>query len=351
MASIRVIVMLVLALTLGLALPVAAQPLTSADLATGVFGGGPFVEQLCESLIRRLLPRACFTDVEGVAGNNTALGGGALGSNTTGSENTAVGFDALQSNTTGNSNTATGLGALSANTTGGNNTATGLQALLINTTGNNNTATGLLALSTNTTGSNNTALGFFAGLQVTTGNNNIHIGNQGTLADTALIRIGTAGTQTATFIAGINGVNIGMGAPVLVNADGQLGTMMSAAGFKEGIEDLGEGSRRLLGLRPVRFRYQPQHDDPSRPVQYGLVAEEVAAVFPELVYPGPDGAPYSVRYHLLSVLLLNELQRQEREWRAEKVEAAARFEAQQAQLDELRSQVRALIGGRAAVRD
>jgi hypothetical protein len=111
MASIRVIVMLVLALTLGLALPVAAQPLTSADLATGVFGGGPFVEQLCESLIRRLLPRACFTDVEGVAGNNTALGGGALGSNTTGSDNTAVGADALQSNTEGSENTAVGANA------------------------------------------------------------------------------------------------------------------------------------------------------------------------------------------------------------------------------------------------
>jgi Chaperone of endosialidase len=83
-----------------------------------------------------------------------------------------------------------------------------------------------------------------------------------------------------------------MGAPVLVNANAQLGTMMSAADFKEGIEDLGEDSRRLLGLRPVRFRYKPLHDDPSRPLQYGLVAEEVGEVFPELVYPGPAGAPF-----------------------------------------------------------
>jgi hypothetical protein len=99
--------------------------------------------------------------------------------------------------------------------------------------------------------------------------NNIHIGSVGTTTDTALIRIGTVGTQTATFIAAINGVNIGLGATVLVNANGQLGTIMSAAGFKEGIEDLGEGSLRLLGLPPVRFRYKPQHDDPSRPCSTG----------------------------------------------------------------------------------
>jgi hypothetical protein len=178
---------------------------------------------------------------------------------------------------------------------------------------------------------------------VTTGSNNIHIGNTGTAADNALIRIGTAGNHASTFIAAINGVNIGMGATVLVNANGQLGTIMSAAGFKEGIEDLGEGSRGLLGPRPVRFRYKLQHDDPSRPLQDGLVAEEVAEVFPELVYPGPDGAPYSVRYHLLSVLLLNELQRPERE--------IAELHSRLQELDDLRSQVRALIGGRAAVKE
>jgi Chaperone of endosialidase len=293
---------------------ISVQPLTTTHLVIDVYG--------------------YFTDVEELAGQNTALGAGALSSDTTGFNNTALGFIALLNNTEGANNTATGVAALGSNTTGGGNTATGVSALVNNTTGNRNIA-----------------LGATAGANVTTGNDNIHIGNVGVDTDTGLIRIGTAGTQTATFIAGINGVNIGMGAPVLVNANGQLGTPMSASGFKEGIEDLGEGSRSVLRLRPVRFRYKPQHDDPSRPVQYGLVAEEVAQVFPELVYPGPDGAPSSVRYHLLSVLLLNELQRQEREWRAEKVETAARFEAQQAQLDELRAQVRALIGGRAAVRD
>jgi hypothetical protein len=106
MASIRVFMTLVLALTFGLALPVAAQPLRGTDLVTGLFGGGPFVEQLCESLLRRLCPRPIVGGEEGES--NTALGAGALGSNTTGSENTAVGGDALGSNTTGIGNTATG---------------------------------------------------------------------------------------------------------------------------------------------------------------------------------------------------------------------------------------------------
>jgi hypothetical protein len=301
-----------------------------------------------------------FADVEVLAGSNTALGAGALSSNTTGTNNTATGAMALQNNTTGDDNTALGVGALNANTTGIDNTALGFGALLFNATGFQNTATGGFALFSNTTGAGNTAMGVTALRSNTTGNTNVALGVQALfnnttgLSNTAIgfnagvnvttgnnnIHIGTVGTQTATLIAGIAGVNIGMGATVLVNANGQLGTIMSAAGFKEGIEDLGEDSRRLLGLRPVRFRYKPQHDDPSRPLQYGLVAEEVAAVFPELVYPGPDGAPYSVRYHLLSVLLLNEVQRQER-----------RFEAQQQEIDELRAQVRALVGGKAAVRE
>jgi Chaperone of endosialidase len=344
---------------------VSAQPFTTTELVVDVYGYFIDVEELADQNTA-LGDGALANITRGI--RNTATGVNALASNTTGGGNVATGFQALNSNTSGDNNTATGPRALFSNTTGVSNTATGAGALFSNTTGEENTALGDGALSSNTTGLGNTAVGFTAlvgnttgnlnialgtgaGFNVTTGSNNIHIYDAGTDADNALIRIGTAGTQTATFIAGINGVNIGMGAPVLVNANGQLGTMMSAAGFKEGIEDLGEGSRRLLGLRPVRFRYKPQHDDPSRPLQYGLVAEEVAEVFPELVYPGPDGAPSSVSYHLLSVLLLNELQRQEREWRAEKAKAAARFEAQQAQLDELRAQVRALIGGRAAVRE
>jgi hypothetical protein len=204
-----------------------------------------------------------FTDVEVLAGQNTALGAEALNSITTGLANTALGFRALLVNTTGLANTATVS-----------------QALTNNTTGFNNTAMGTIALMQNTTGINNIAIGFSAGSFVRTGRDNIHIGNTGADGDANLIRIGAVGAQTSTFIAGINGVNVGMGATVLVNANGQLGTIMSAARFKEGIKDLGEDSRRLLGLRPVRFRYKPQHDDPSRPLQYGLVAERWPKSFP-----------------------------------------------------------------------
>ena len=130
-----------------------------------------------------------------------------------------------------------------------------------------------------------------------------------------------------------------------------LGILASAARFKEDVTPLDDDSRRLFALRPVRFHYKAPYDDRAQSLQYGLIAEQVAEVFPELVHHDADGAPYSVRYHLLSVLLLNELQRQERERQEEKAQAAARFEAQQAQLDELRAQVRALIGSKAAVKE
>jgi hypothetical protein len=327
MASIRVIVTLVLALTLGLALPVAALPLGGTDLLTGVFGGSPFVEQLCESLLRSLCSRRIVGGEEReLAGANTALGDGALESNTTGIDNTAVGVDALESNTTGSSNTAVGV-----------------DALQINTTGDDNTALGSAALSDNTTGGNNTALGFLAGLSVTTGNNNIHIGNQGTDGDTALIRIGTVGTHTATFIAGIAGQTSPSGLAVLVNGAGHLGTTTSSRRAKDEIRDMGVASDGVLKLRPVTFRYKPEHDDGARLAQYGLIAEEVAEIFPELVVLDKDGQPSGVRYHVLPAMLLNELQRQQREI----VELRAKVQ----ELDELRAQVRALIGGRAAIRE
>jgi hypothetical protein len=351
MASTRVILTLVLALTLGLALPVAPQPLTSADLATGVFGGGAFVKQLCESPFRRLLPEVCLTDVEEeTAGANTALGDGALQSNTTGSGNTAVGVDALESNTTGSSNTAIGADALQINTTGSGNTAVGDAALSNNTTGSNNTAVGLDALSANTTGNNNTAMGFLAGLNVQTGSNNIHIGNQGDAADTALIRIGTEGVHANTFIAGISGQTSPSGVAVLVNFAGHLGTTTSSRRAKDEIRDMGVASDGVLKLRPVTFRYKPEHDDGARLAQYGLIAEEVAEIYPELVVRDKDGQPSGVRYHVLPAMLLNELQRQERRLEAQEREIAG-LRAKTQEMDELRAQVRAIAGGKAAVRE
>ena len=259
---------------------------------------------------------------------NTATGALALQNNTTGSRNTATGVQALLNNTTGAANTATGSAALQMNLTGQGNTAAGAAALrnttsgrentamgnaaLFQNTGNNNTAAGSQALLMSTTGSNNIAIGFAAGLNVTTGSNNIHIGNQGLPADTALIRIGTEGTQTATFIAGISGVPV-TGVPVMVDGNGQLGVdAASSRRVKDDIRDMDDASAGLGKLRPVTFRYKAEPATGPRPIEYGLIAEEVAEIYPELVVLDKDGQPAGVRYHVLPAMLLNELQRQQR---------------------------------------
>jgi len=277
-----------------------------------------------------------------VAGtNNTAVGALALGANTTGSDNTALGHNALGAHRTGGaSNTAVGSNALGANTSGSSNTALGDDALsATNTTFGSfdNTAVGKSALGGLTEGSGNIALGLNAGLGIIGGFDNIYIGNVGPIGgiETGRIRIGSLGRQVATFIAGISGVTSSGGAGVFVNASGQLGTLTSSARFKEGIQDLGQTSRRLLRLRPVQFRYKPEYDDGSRLVQYGLIAEEVAKDFPELVLYRPSGEPETVRYHLLTPLLLNELQRQEREL----TELRQALAAQAAALADLRAEL------------
>jgi hypothetical protein len=242
---------------------------------------------------------------------NTAVGSGALGQTTTACCNTATGALALGGLNTGAANTATGYLALANNTSGIQNTAVGLSALSSNTGGANNTAIGSLALN-GATGNSNIAVGAFAGASVTTGDNNIHVGHPGTAADADTIRLGQS--QSQTFVAGIFGatVDAGSGVPVLVDANGQLGTIVSSRRFKEGIEPVGPEAAAVLGLRPVTFRYRPEMDPAGRR-QYGLIAEEVAELIPELAVYGRAGEPYSVRYDVLSVLLLAELQKQQRE--------------------------------------
>lgn len=161
----------------------------------------------------------------------------------------------------------------------------------------------------NTTGSHNLAFGFAAGSNLTTGSNNIEIGNTGMAAETNAIRIGTQGTQTQTYIAGISGAPVS-GVDVLVAANGRLGVALSSARYKRDILDMGAQSGRLMKLRPVTFRYK---QDPQGIKQYGLVAEEVEQVYPELVTYGTDGKLETVRYQQLIPMLLNELQRQHRE--------------------------------------
>ena len=236
---------------------------------------------------------------------DTATGSSALYSNTTGSGNTAMGSNTLFNNTTGKFNTAIGAAALSANVKGHENTASGVQALYFNTTGTRNVANGHNALYTNTTGSSNIAVGAFAGYALTTGNNNIDIGNSGAPGDSGTIRIGANQNHRATFIGGISGSTIANGVGVIIDATGHLGTVVSSARFKDGIKPMDKASEAILSLRPVTFRYKHQFDPDGIP-QFGLVAEQVEKVNPNLVSRDEQGKPYTVRYEAVNAMLLNE---------------------------------------------
>ena len=250
--------------------------------------------------------------------NNTAVGHTALAVNTTGGSNSAFGEDALLSNETGFRNSAFGEDALRSNVTGSTNTAVGQDALRSSTTGSANTAVGEDALLANTAGSNNIAVGRLAGASLAVAaSNNILIGHNGSGVDlgTPEIRIGVHGLQEETRIAGIVNSSLATAIPVVVQSDGRLGISASSRRFKEDVRDMGEVGDKLSKLRPVRFRFkQGESDTGERPLEYGLIAEEVAEVLPELVPLDAEGKPYAVRYDLLSSLLLSELQRQRQEY-------------------------------------
>jgi Chaperone of endosialidase len=319
----------------------------------------------------------------GYPGNNTAEGTNALFNLTTGANNTAVGFDALISNTTGNNNTATGIGALGSNTigndntangfgallhdtTGSDNTALGFEALLVNTTGFQNTANGWRALFANTTGFHNTADGFIALSSNTTGNHNTADGDEALTGNTTgnsnttcgahslihnttgsgntvlgfdtgnsiitannVICIGEnvagANVSNSCFIGNIFGSTSANGVAVFVNSNGGLGTMTSSARFKDQIKPMDKASETLYSLKPVAFRYK-QEIDPKRTPQFGLVAEDVEEVNPDLVVRDKEGEPYSVRYDQVNAMLLNEFLKEHRAFieerrKVEKLEA------------------------------
>ena len=176
-------------------------------------------------------------------------------------------------------------------------------------TQNNNTVVGYEA-GRNVTGLRNVVIGAQAGSNLFSGSNNVFIGNAGA-EESGTIRIGTVGTHTRAFIAGIHNSTVS-GLPVQVAPDGQLGVLTSSARFKVGIRDLGHASRTLYALRPVSYRYRPDLD-PSGALQYGLIAEEVARVAPELVARDSTGRPYTVRYNMLVPMLVNEVQRVDRD--------------------------------------
>jgi Chaperone of endosialidase len=271
---------------------------------------------------------------------NTATGVNALLSNTTGFENTATGLDALSTNTTGSQNTADGIFALFLNTTGYDNTATGFSALANNTTGLNNTADGVDALKNNTTGNNNIALGFEAGNKLFTGSNNIYIGSHGDFSQSRTIRIGDPSTHQRTAIAGISGVTVAAGVGVVIDASGQLGTAVSSARFKEAINPMDKASEAILALKPVTFHYKHELDPKEIP-QFGLVAEDVEKVNPDLVARDDEGKPYTVRYEAVNAMLLNEFLKEHRK----NEEQESKIEHQDATIARQQKQINALTAG------
>jgi endosialidase-like protein len=277
-------------------------------------------------------------------GTNTATGSLALNSNTTALGNTAVGYQALYSNTSGGGNNAFGSEALSSNISGIRNLAVGSGALGSLTSGELNTAVGNVTLFNcvggnfntalgrdalgRTDGDQNTGLGFFAGSNLSEDStNNIYIGNVGPVpigTESNTIRIGTQTAtvatffneshpmpaHTATFIAGISGTRIS-GTPVMINAAGQLGTVPSSLRFKDEIKPMDKASEAILALRPVTFRYKKEIDA-ERTIQFGLVAEDVEKVNPDLVVKDAEGKIYTVRYDAVNAMLLNEFLKEHR---------------------------------------
>ncbi len=241
--------------------------------------------------------------------DNTFVGVNSGNFTMTGTNNTGIGAFALAVTTTGGNNVAVGSSALTANGIGVENVAVGMQALNFNTTGDANTAVGFQALLNNTTGTNNIAIGDGAGSALTTSSNNIHIGNSGLLGDSNIIRIGTAGTHTATFISGIRGATTGIpnALTVLIDGNGQLGTISSSKRYKENIEKIDRTwlLERFARIIPVTFSYK---QDPESRRTFGMIAEELSDVMPELVIRDKDGNPETIAYHLFTPLLIAVIQ-------------------------------------------
>jgi len=275
---------------------------------------------------------------------NTAVGALALFLNTTAIENTATGAGALLTNAApfvngGNGNTANGAFALLFNSTGSHNTAIGDRALLSSTSGNNNTAIGDGALSNNTTGESNSAIGGGALSNNTTGSSNIVLGsNAGSAVTTAshVIAIGSAGANMGgtCFIANIRGVQTGNGdgIPVYIDSAGQLGTLTSSRRFKKEIKPMDKESEAILALKPVSFQYKI---DKTNTPQFGLIAEEVAAVNPDLVVRDTEGKPYTVRSDQVNAMLLNEFLKEHRKVEQLTKDFESKLGGQQKQIEAL----------------
>ncbi len=261
---------------------------------------------------------------------NTAAGNGALNYNSNGSFNTADGANTLFTNTSGSDNTAIGASALTFNRIASENTGIGAAALAANRIGSQNTAAGDKALQSGRAHTNVIALGYSAGSARGYGDfNEIWIGNVGTNAGFTIIRIGDV--QTATFIAGIFGATVlGDAIPVNINSNERLGTASSSRRFKKEIEPMDKASEAIMALKPVTFHYKSDTTDTP---QFGLIAEDVAAVNPDLVVRDKNGEIYTVRYDAVNAMLLNEFLKEHR-----KIERqASGMQQQQASIRELKS--------------
>ena len=249
---------------------------------------------------------------------NTFVGNNAGFSNNTGADNTYVGFDAGQYGLSGVGNVFVGSGAGNAGY-GWDNVFIGDDAGFTSR------------------GNDNIFIGWQAGQGNMTGNENIYVGIQvnGSTSESDTIRIGNPMYQTATYIAAIYGSNASSGIPVYINSSGQLGTQTSSLRFKEQVRDMGDSTSALMKLRPVTFLYKPEYDKGERTLQYGLIAEEVAKVYPDLVAYDKDGQPYTVRYQYITTMLLNEVQKQYRRAEAQ----AELIKAQQQEIEGLRQQL------------
>jgi hypothetical protein len=304
---------------------------------------------------------------------NTALGAFTLFGDTTGNGNTAVGVNVLRNNVVGGFNTGVGLNALFTNNgdptlgQGSNNCAVGAYALFTNTTGNHNTANGTFALFANNTGTDNTAIGGAALQQNAMGAGNTAIGEAALNENTSgsfntavgtaalLVANGDSNTVVGSGAGGnVSGANhvicIGQGVaganvsdscyigsiwnqpggsqPVYINSDGKLGLQVSSRRFKDEIKPIGDASGIIYALSPVSFRYKSEIE-PTRPRGFGLIAEDVEKVSPDLVTRGADGKVNSVRYDQVNAMLLNEF-----------LKAHRRMEEQQKQIDDLTTQLK-----------
>jgi hypothetical protein len=248
---------------------------------------------------------------------NTATGAGALLTNTTGVKNTANGTFALFGNIDGNSNTASGVGALFNNSSGFDNTANGYNALLSNTTAGDNTAVGTTALFSNTTGEFNTAVGAQSLRDNVIGDSNTAIGDSAgfniTGSGNVCIGAGVNGFAGESNITRIRNVydSVATERAVYVTSDNRIGTLSSSRRYKEQIKPMENASETIHALRPVTFRYKKEIDA-RRSLSFGLIAEEVAKVNPDLVTPDREGKPQTVRYEAINAMLLNEFLKEHR---------------------------------------